>query len=536
MKSKLTKQKPNFILILADDLGFSDIGCYGSEIQTPNLDALAQDGIRFTQMYNCARCCPSRASLLTGLYPHQAGIGHMVSDIGLPGYQGFLNDRCVTIAEVLREGGYHSHLAGKWHVGGYYPLSRRDKWVAGDRRHPRPIDRGFDSHYGTLGGAGSYFNPHTLIQNDLFLDIEQEEFYYTDEISRYAARMIEQEAAVGNPFFLFVSYTAPHWPLHALPEDIEKYRSLYRKGWDVIRTRRHETLKGLGIINPNWNISARDEEAPPWEDITNREWESSRMAVYAAQIDRMDQGIGRILRAIKINGIEDNTLVAFLSDNGGCAEFLREDGHWDYINPLTRDGRRVKGGNTDSLIPGPDDTFMSYGQAWANVSNTPFRLYKHWVHEGGIATPFIVRYPGTICKGSIYKKPVHITDIMSTFIELAEVPYPKDYKGQIVTPFEGESLVAALSGNASLREMPICWEHEGNRAVRMGDWKLVSKYPVDWELYDMANDGTELRDLATENPEMLSKIANIYREWANRCCVIKWDEIRKIKDDKFLSR
>jgi len=531
-----TPRRPNIVLIMADDMGFADIGCYGSEIETPNLDSLAGEGVRFSQMYNCARCCPSRASLLTGLYPHQAGIGHMVSDMELPGYRGFLNNNCVTIAEALREGGYHTHLAGKWHVGGYYPLSLRGRWNAGDETHPRPIDRGFDSHFGTMGGAGSYFKPHALIQNDEFVAIEQDEFYYTDEISRYAEQVIEKEASSDHPFFLYVAYTAPHWPLHALPEDIEKYRGKYAKGWDSIRTARHETMKGYGIINSKWEISPRDEEAPPWNDVPARDWEDARMAVYAAQIDRMDRGIGRILEALKSNGVEDDTLVVFLADNGGCAEFLREDGHLEYIDPLTRDGKEVRGGNIPETLPGPATTYMSYGLPWANVSNAPFRLFKHWVHEGGISTPLLARLPGTTKKGHIYHRPAHITDIMATFLDLAGVPYPKEYHDRPITPLEGESLLSAFRGEDRVRQIPICWEHEGNRAVRQNQWKLVSKYPGEWELYDMENDRTELTNLAGKYPEIVREMEHVYNGWAERIGVIPWDRIREMKGDEFLGR
>ncbi len=460
----------------------------------------------------------------------------MVSDIGLPGYQGFLNDRCVTIAEVLRSGGYSTHLAGKWHVGGYYPISERGRWPIGDAGHPRPIDRGFDSHYGTLGGAGSFYKPHGLVRNDRIVAIEQDKFYYTDEISGYAEQVIDRESGAGHPFFLYVAYTAPHWPLHALPEDIEKYRGHYLDGWDAERTRRHEALKATGLIDPKWDISPRDEEAPPWEDCVHREWEDARMAVYAAQIDRMDQGIGRILDALARNGIEKNTLVMFLSDNGGCAEFLKEDGPIEYVDPLTRDGTKVRCGNRPDILPGPADTFMSYGLPWANVSNAPFRRFKHWVHEGGISTPLVARLPGVIQRGGIVHQPAHVIDIMATCLDLARVPYPADFNGRPVTPPEGESLLPLLSGSKWSRQAPLVWEHEGNRAVRSENWKLVSRYPGNWELYDMENDRTELNDLASKDPARVKRMEDIHREWSQRCGVVSWDTIRRMKGDRFLGR
>jgi len=517
-------------------MGFSDVGCFGSEIRTSNIDLIAKGGVVFSQMYNCARCCPSRASLLTGLYPHQAGVGHMVSNIGLPGYEGYLNDKCLTIAEALKLGGYRTHLAGKWHVGGYYPISERGRWRIGAAGHPTPIGRGFDSHFGTLGGAGSFFNPHGLVRNDKLVKIEQDDFYYTDEIAAYAETVIDEEARAENPFFLYVAYTAPHWPLHALPEDIERYRGRYLKGWDYVRTSRHETLKGLDIVDSKWEISPRDAQSVPWEEISNKEWEDARMAVYAAQIDRMDQGIGRILRRLQMNNIEEDTIVMFLSDNGGCAEFLREDGHFEYIDSLTRDGRRVHGGNHSNLTPGTADTFMSYGLPWANASNAPFRLFKHWVHEGGISTPFIVRGPGVQSGGVIVREPAHVVDILATCIDLAGVSYPTEYEGRSLTPLEGDSLRPALAGRGWSRSAPLCWEHEGNRAVRFENWKLVSQYPGRWELYDMNSDRTELHDLSEKNGNLVEKLKDVYEDWAERCGVIPWDDIRKMKGDEFLGR
>ena len=279
--------QPNIVLILADDMGFSDLGCYGSEINTPNLDSMAEDGIRFTQMYNMARCCPTRASLLTGLYPHQTGVGHMVSDYGVPEYQGYLNQNCATIAEVLKTNGYRTQISGKWHVGGQYPLHHPELATPGDEKHPTPLQRGFDHYWGTLTGAGSFFAPPTLMDGDTPITVERDDFYYTDEIAKHAARMIEESAAEGEPFFSYVAFTAPHWPLHAPEEDIEKYRGVYDGGWDELRRSRHAKLKELGILDESWEMSPRDRDSIPWEDAENQEWESLRMAVYAAQIDKL---------------------------------------------------------------------------------------------------------------------------------------------------------------------------------------------------------------------------------------------------------
>jgi arylsulfatase len=518
--------RPNIILILADDMGFSDIGCFGSEIQTPNLDALAAGGIRFTQTYNCARCCPTRASLLTGLYPHQAGVGHMVSNYGIPPYQGYLRDDCVTIAEALGTGGYWTMLSGKWHCGGTYSRNDPTRWELGDPERPVPIDRGFDEWYGTPAGAGSYFNPKPLFHNATLIEPEGDDYYYTDAVSDEAVRMIEEANQRDQPFFLHVSFTAPHWPLHAFEEDIAKYQGTYGKGWDALRTARHEELNGMGVLDATWDISPRDEQAPPWQDVEAQAWEDRRMAVYAAQIDRMDQGIGRILAKLRELGIQENTLVLFLSDNGGCAELLREDGQRAREWPKTRDGREMRFGNIKDLMPGDATTYQSYDLPWANASNTPFRLYKHWVHEGGIATPLIAYWPQAIGSGgTINHAPIHVADFMATFLDVAGVRYPKEYGEHAIQPLAGESFAPALRGESWVRERPIFWEHEGNRAVRDGRWKLVNKYPGDWELYDMVEDRTELNDLSAVNKPQVAKMKAAYDEWAERCAVVPWDQI-----------
>jgi len=516
-------QRPNIIVILADDMGFSDIGCYGSEIETPNLDRMAAAGARFSQMYNCARCCPTRASLLTGLYPHQAGVGHMVSDYGTAGYRGFLTDRCVTIAEVLSTQGYRTLMSGKWHVGGRYAPNRPDTWRAGEPGFPTPRQRGFETFYGTLTGGGSYFRPPTLMRGDSLIEPEGDDYHYTDAISDNAREMIAGAAGDDNPFFMYVAYTAPHWPLHAHEADVSRYQGACRDGWDAVRTKRHEELKGLGILDPKWEISARDEQAPPWEDAPHRDWEDRRMAVYAAQVHAMDRGIGRIIAKLRELGLEDNTMVMFLSDNGGCAEFLNED--WDRpdkhrYNIPTRAGRPVYVGNTPTLMPGPEQTFMSYDLPWANASNSPFRMFKHWVHEGGISTPLIVHWPAAIRRPALVHEPAHVMDIMATCLDAAGVEYPREFNGRPVLPLEGESFLSAARGEPWTRERPIFWEHEQNRAVRLGRWKLVSRHPGPWELYDMVEDRTEQHDLSARNAGKVTELAALYHEWAARALVV----------------
>ena len=479
-------RRPNIIICLVDDLGFSDLGSYGSRLLTRNIDRLAENGIRCTQMYNSARCCPSRAALLTGLYPHQAGVGHMTADYGIDSYQGYLNDRCVTIAEVLRTSGYRTLMSGKWHVGGnYHPPAPEFGWPTCEEGYPTPRQRGFDRFFGIWGGYTSFFNPDSLGLDDTPIKAETTDFYLTEEITNHALQMIDEGSDSDYPFFLYLSYTAPHWPLHALEEDIAKYEGAFRQGWDAERTSRHESQKGIGLLDEKWQISARDQDAPDWNDVRHKDWEDLRMAVYAAQVDRVDQGVGRIMERLRELGEYDNTLFMFLSDNGGCAELFQEDKDIPvpsiYSTP-TVDGKRVTCGNILSLRPGPDTTFMSYDLPWANVSNAPFRLFKSWMQEGGISTPFIIHWPDMIKQPAIDHSPMYITDITATCIEAAGATYPAEFDGRQITPIEGESFLPVIEGQEWTRESPIFWEHEGNRAVRIGEWKLVSEYGLPWEL------------------------------------------------------
>jgi arylsulfatase len=326
-----------------------------------------------------------------------------------------------------------------------------------------------------------------------------------------------------------VSYTAPHWPLHAHEEDIALYQGRYQEGWDAVRTARHEELKGLGILDKKWAISPRDEQAPDWQEVQEQDWEDRRMAVYAAQVARMDAGIGRIMAALRQAGVEQNTLVLFLSDNGGCAELLREDGQRAREWPVTREGEPMRFGNIAGLMPGDETTYQSYDLPWANASNTPFRLYKHWVHEGGIATPLIAYWPETVAAGGIQHAPIHIVDMMATFVDLAGAAYPSEQGKREIQPMEGESFAPALRGQRWERERPILWEHEGNCAVRDGRWKLVKKYPGDWELYDMVEDRTELNDLAQANPPQVKKMVAMWQEWAERCGVLPWEQVTELR-------
>lgn len=529
-------ERPNIILILSDDMGFSDLGCYGGEIHTPNLDRLATDGLRFTQFYNTGRCCPTRASLLTGLYPHQAGIGHMVNDRGRPGYAGTLNEHCVTIAEVLRTAGYATYATGKWHV-----VEEGDIRPDGDKRN-WPLQRGFDRFYGTIAGAGSYFDPSALTRGNTmisaFADPEYtpERFYYTDAIAHHAARFVREhhEKTPDNPFFLYVAFTAAHWPMHALEEDIAKYRGMYDDGYEAIRRRRLGRLRALGVVEPGLEPCPTVGE---WEDVEHREWEIRCMEVYAAMIDRMDQGIGRLLSTLEETGELDNTLILFLQDNGGCQETVGRQGDWERpvepsLPPIPIDavrlGTRPKQDRAGvptltgpHILPGPADTFIAYGLDWANVSNTPFREYKHFVHEGGISTPLIAHWPkGIQRRGEFERQPGHLIDIMATCVDLAGAKYPERRGEEDVRPMEGTSLVRAFAGEPLDRASPIFWEHEGNRAIRDGRWKLVAKENRPWELYDMITDRTELHDLASEDPARVRDLGAKWDVWAKRAQVL----------------
>ena len=520
-------RNPNVIVIVVDDLGFSDIGCYGGEISTPNLDSLGYNGIRFTQMYNGARCCPSRAALLTGLNPHQAGVGQMTADLGPPAYQGYLNQNCVTMAEVTKSAGYRTLMSGKWHVGGGYDRRARDQWTPGDATHPLPTQRGFDTYFGLLEAADSFWNPKSLVLQDTLIDVESSDFHLTDAIADHAVNQIDGAMSDGAPFFQYIAFTAPHWPLHAWEEDIVKYEGNYMRGWDEIRGSRHEEQKALGIVDEKWPISARDEDAPPWDDVENQEYEDIRMAVYCAMIEQVDRGVGRVIEKLKEHGQFENTLIMFLSDNGGCAELFQEDSDWpnpsQWETELTLDGQRVRVGDIPELRPGPDTTFQAVELPWANVSNTPFRFFKRWIHEGGVSTPFIVHWPDKIAESAIIDNvPMHITDISATVYDAIGASYPSEYNGNEITPLEGESIVPILDGKEWAREKPVAVEHEGNRGIRIGDWKLVAEWDKPWELYNIPEDRTEQHDHAATEPERVAAMLREYDAWAERAGAVLW--------------
>jgi arylsulfatase len=499
--------KPNILLIMADDMGFSDIGCYGGEISTPNLDALAADGLRFRQFYNAARCCPTRASLMTGLYQHQAGVGHMVNDRGRPAYQGYLNQECVTIAEALKPAGYVTMICGKWHVG-----EAPEHW---------PDKRGFDRTFGLISGGSNYFKLDTARQMTLdgepWTPPDDGSFYMTDAFADHAVEFLGESAAGAEPFFLYLPFTAPHWPLHAREDDIAAYKGKYAMGWDALREQRYARMREMGVIDASWPLSPRDEESMPWEEAENKPLEERRMEVYAAQITAMDRAIGRVLEKIRALGKHDNTLVLFLADNGGCHEDA---------NIEQGTGRNTWG--DPNAMPGPVASFDAYGLPWANASNVPFRRFKSWVHEGGVSSPLVCRWPAGLRgeKGGWTNEVGHIIDVMATCVDLAGAQYPANK-----TPLEGASLRPIFEEGKRAPHEALFWEHQGNRAVRMGDWKLVSRYDGKakkdgpWELYNLAEDRSELRDRAAEMPAKVTAMEAEYSNWATRAGVAPWGEL-----------
>lgn len=519
-----TPRRPNIVMFLADDMGFSDIGCQGGEIETPNLDRLAKNGLQFSSFYNSPRCCPSRASLLTGMYSHQAHMGMMVDDHGrypFPAYDGDLNQNCVTIAEALKPAGYTTLHAGKWH------LSAQQLTDGTPDRHNWPLQRGFDHGYSMITGAGSYFTPNTLTWDNEPINQFDRDFYFTDAIGERSVRMIA-DAPKDRPFFLYCAFNAPHWPLHAPEKVVAKYRDRYLAGWDKMREQRHARQIKTGLLRADWKITARDPRVPAWDRASYKKWEAERMAVYAAQVDIMDQNMGKIIAQLESTGQLENTLVFFMSDNGGKYEEFNNQRLGPkraiWLPAAAPDGTELQFGNNPNVMPGPADTIQSYGGPWGNVSNTPFRLYKHFAHEGGIATPFIAHWPAGIKQpGRIAQQLGHEIDIMPTCLAAARAVLPQKSKaGTLPALLEGKSLTPVFQGRALPDRGLLFWEHEGNCAVRDGTWKLVSSWPNTWELYDMEADRTELSNIADVHPERVVQMANAYRAWASRVEAQPW--------------
>lgn len=516
--------QPNIVVILADDLGFSDPGCFGGEIETPVLDRLASEGLRLTQLYNSGRSCPSRACLLTGLYPHRVGIGEMVRDhreAWPEGYRGYRQDNNLTIAEALRAAGYHTAMTGKWHMGKAYT----------------PVDCGFDDFYGFLNGAMTYWNPERYVrlpETAPRREYARGEFYATDVITDYAIDFAARARELHKPLFLHVAYNAPHFPLQAPRERIDHYMEIYLKGWDAIREEREARLRRLGLLSdeeqaagrgvvPASQFIDRTRPVPAWEELPEEQRHdlARRMAIYAAMIDIMDRNIGRLVEALRDNGQLENTLLLFLSDNGACAE-------WHEFGFDGRSGTNYRIHTADELAGmGQPGTYHHYGTGWANVCCTPFHLYKHFAHEGGISSPSILWWGGRVKHpGGIDHQPCHLIDIMATCLDTAGTEYPAQYEGRRPVPAEGISLLPLAEGRR-LPVRPIFAEHEGNRMVRLGRWKLVASYynGQRWELYDIAHDRTEQHDLAARHPRRVARMAQLYFRWADANGVLPYPQL-----------
>ena len=503
-------KKPNIVVIVADDMGFSDLGCYGSEIHTPNLDQLASSGLRFTEFYNTARCWPSRAAILTGYYAQQ------VRRDSLPGVKsgngGTRPAWARLLPEMLRPLGYRSYHSGKWHVDG------------------QPLKNGFDHSY-ALNDHDRYFYPkqHTLDDKPLPPVKPGDGYYSTTAIAQHAIDMVagHQAGHRDEPFFLYLAFTSPHFPLHALPEDIAVYRERYLAGWDVLRQQRYTRMKQMGLVDcalskldpsvwPNYNLSLTEQHdkigpgeagrAVPWDSLTDEQrlFQPVKMAIHAAMIHRMDIEIGRVITQLKAAGKFDDTLLFFVSDNGASAEqIIRGDGH------------------DTGAPPGSAKTFLGLGPAWSTASNTPLRLQKSWVHEGGISTPLIVHWPnGFAARGELRHNPGHLIDLAPTILQLAGGQWPATLAGRPVPPPPGKSLVPVFAKDGTVSHDYFWWFHDDNRAIRVGDWKLVADHKKPWELFNLHSDRSETTNLAASHPE---RVTQLEHEWTRR-----FDEFRAL--------
>ncbi len=499
--------RPNIVVVLVDDMGFSDIGPYGGEVPTPNLDRLAARGVRFTQAYNAARCSPTRASLLTGLYPHQAGMGWLDDRVeaNSKGIRGRLLPRAVTIAEVLRDAGYFTAMTGKWHLGQQHGCT---PWNRG-------FDRSLNSRFGEVYFPSESDRPGTAT---LYLDGKElpkdspifgNDWYSTDLFTEWGLKVVDQARAENKPFFLYIAQGALHFPLRAPAETIAKYRGRYLKGWDVLRDQRYAKQLALRVIDPNWTLAPRPPEVPAWESraVERQKRFDEIMAVYAAMIERIDMAMGTLVDGLERRKVLDNTLILFLSDNGGNAE-----------------GGPPGVTRGDGPIGGPQ-SYVLLGMNWATLANTPFRRFKHFTHEGGISTPLIAHWPAGIPaerRGALENQPVHLIDVMATAVDLAGTSYPREFRGNAIEPMQGVSLRPAFLGKPLARTEPIFWEHEGNKAVRDGKWKLVLRHRQSWQLFDMEADRTEQHDLAQQQPERITKLEAAWNAWARRTFVDDW--------------
>jgi arylsulfatase A-like enzyme len=529
--------KPNIVLILVDDMGYSDLGAFGGEVRTPNIDSLAKGGLRFTQSYNSARCCPSRAALLTGLYSHQAGIanftgGDSTAKLG-PAYLGKINKQCVTLAEVLRQSGYSTYGVGKWHVG----------------QAENPVDRGFEEYYGFIRGHSA-----SQWKEDVYkrfpedrkpeIDFTGEEFYATEAFNSYAVEFLKQAEKRDKPFFLYLAHSSPHFPLHAPAKTRDSYLDIYRRGWDALREERYQRQKESGLATEAWKFTERSDvpvdrddiangfpgkQNPAWADVPadRREDLAYRMATFAAMVEHVDRGIGKIIAQLKKSGDLDNTLILLTSDNGACYEW----------GPFGFDGTSRKGKTilhkSEALqqVGGPT-SYHSVGSAWSCLSNTPLRMYKHFNHEGGNCSPLIAHWPAGIAKADRWvRTPIHLIDVMPTICAASGAAYPAEFGGNKIIPVEGSSLAPIFAGGESLPERTLCFDHFESSAIRQGDFKLVrgnKRYKNrTWELYNISKDRCETNNLIATQPEKAKELEKIWEDWALRVKVSPYYEHRK---------
>ncbi len=523
------KERPNIIIIMADDLGFSDLGCYGGEIKTPNIDRLGFNGVRMNSFYNTSRCCPSRASLLSGLYPHQAGLGRMTHDMNLPGYQGTLDKNTVTIAELLKNSGYQTGMVGKWHVSETPSLEPEEqlKWLAHQKdkgvfsdTSTYPIARGFEKYFGNIWGVVDYYDPFSLVNNKKQVESVPEDYYHTTAIGDSAVAYVNEFSKKDAPFFLYVAHTAPHWPLQAPDSIIKKYEDKYRKGWKPIRKNRYRGLIEKGIIKsevalPDFMFPGRE-----WEKNKDTVWDAHAMATHAAMIDILDQTVGELINQLEQSEELDNTVIFFLSDNGASSERPSEYGAGFDRPGETRSGEQIHFPVAKDFLSGPQTVISGIGPEWAHVSNTPFRYWKARVFEGGITTPFIAHWPAGLNNNGnvIDNTAAHITDLMATCLDLTKVEYPKNFKGKAVKPTVGKSIIPILKGVCSQNsQKDYFWEHFGAAALRSGDWKIVKlDSQSEWRLYSLKEDRTEINDLADQNAQTLNIMKERWEKLANQ--------------------
>jgi arylsulfatase len=497
--------RPNVVVILIDDMGFSDLQCYGGEVPTPNINKLATEGVRFTQFYNTARCSPSRAALMTGLYPHEAGMGFLDNMVvpGSKGTQGRLRDDCVTMAEVLDDAGYFTIMTGKWHLGSMHGTPPDQRGFM--RSLAAPIGELYFPNQDQRREQGLVLNGK---RHDLDDPIFGKNWYGLDLIADWGLKFIDEAIAENKPFFYYMPHSATHFPLQVPAEDIARYRGKYMVGWDKLREERHKRQIEMGLVDPKWEMTPLPPDVPEWKNVSEKDRDrfDNIMAIDAAMIDRLDKSVGTVVAGLKKRGVLDNTLIMIMCDNGGNAE----------------SGPR---GRLEGKNPGDPHSTVYLGMCWATLANTPFWRYKHFTHEGGVATPLIVHWPNGIAKdreNKLEPQPGHLVDLMPTVVELTGAKYPTVYKGHKIQPEEGTSLVPAIAGKPIDRQQPIYFAHEGNRGLRDGKWKLVMKYKGPWELYDMEADRTERHNVIKENPDRAEKMIANWDAWAKRADVDEW--------------